>query len=62
MGDAGQHQQQRELGQATVAERGDEAGILGNLFEGEQEAEDEAGDGLGGEEDLRDVAVEVARA
>ena len=51
---AGEHEEKGEFSEAGLTERGREAELVGDVFEGEQECEDEAGGGFGGE------VVEVA--
>ena len=59
MGDAGQDEEEGEFGEAGLAESGGEAEGIGEVFEGEQEAEDEAEGGVRGGEVI-EVAAEGA--
>jgi hypothetical protein len=59
VGDAGQDEEEGEFGEARLAESGGEAEGIGDLFEDEQEAEDEAEGGVRGGEVI-EVATEGA--
>ena len=60
MSDAGQNQEQGELVEFVAAEGGGDSQLVGDLFEGMEEAEDRAGGGLGNGNVVEVAAEETA--